>query len=70
MGSGAMMYIPSFIKTGSSIQRGGGIPGTQHGECNSLLLLFQNKESRLKLVNKKYVSSGETTPRKVLGFAV
>jgi hypothetical protein len=38
MGSGAMIYIPSLIKIGSGI----------HGDLVSLLLFFQNKESRLK----------------------
>jgi hypothetical protein len=46
MGSGAMIYIPSFIKTGSAIQKF--IWGThrQHDDSISLLLFFQNKESR------------------------
>jgi hypothetical protein len=49
MGSGAMIYIPSFIKTGSGIQkliRGWG--GAQDGDRISLLLFCQNKESRLR----------------------
>jgi hypothetical protein len=33
MGSGAMISIPSFIKTGSAIHR-------QHGDGISILLLF------------------------------
>jgi hypothetical protein len=49
MGSDAMIYIPSFIKIFSAIQklRGGGVH-RQHGDLISLLLFFQNKESRLK----------------------
>jgi hypothetical protein len=54
MGSGAMIYIPSFIKIGSGIQklmgRGDSQTHRQHGDCISLLSLFQNKESRLKTV--------------------
>jgi hypothetical protein len=48
MGSGAMIYIPSFIKTGSGIQKligwGGGCSQTQHGNRIRLLLYFQSKE--------------------------
>jgi hypothetical protein len=44
IGSCALIYIPSFIKTGSDIP-----PDTrtyrQHGDLISLLLFFQNKES-------------------------
>jgi hypothetical protein len=43
MGSGAMIYIPSFIKIGSSIQnliRGRGVHRQQHGDLISLLLFF------------------------------
>jgi hypothetical protein len=50
MGSGAMVYIPSFINIGSAIQKlTGGIP-REHGDRISLLSFFQNKESRLKIV--------------------
>jgi Flp pilus assembly CpaE family ATPase len=50
MGSGAMMYIPSFIKIGSGIEKllEGSIH-RQHGDCISLLSLFKNKQSRLKM---------------------
>jgi hypothetical protein len=52
MGSGAMIYIPSFAKIGSGIQKliGGGDSQTyrQHGDRISLLSFFQNKESRVK----------------------
>jgi hypothetical protein len=54
MGSGAMIYIPSFIRTGSGIQnllRGIHIQThRQQGDLKSLSLFFQNKESRLKTV--------------------
>jgi hypothetical protein len=44
-GSGAMIYMPSFIKTGSGIQKltGGGYIDRQEGDRKSLL-----EESRLK----------------------
>jgi hypothetical protein len=42
MGSGAMIYIPSFIKIGSAI------PKLIGGDHISLVSFFQNKESRLK----------------------
>jgi hypothetical protein len=51
MSSGAMVYVPSFIKIGSGIQkfvRRDSLVHRQHGDLISLLLfLFQNKESRL-----------------------
>jgi hypothetical protein len=49
MGSGAVIYIQSFIKIGSGIQKL--IDGyTQHGDRISVLFFFfQNKESGLKL---------------------
>jgi hypothetical protein len=52
MGSGATIFIPCFIKIGSSNQKliGGGGLQTQHGDLISLLLFFQNKESKLKMV--------------------
>jgi hypothetical protein len=50
MGSGAMIYIPSFIKTESCIEKL--IEDIQihrqHGDLVSLLSFFQNKERRLK----------------------
>jgi hypothetical protein len=52
VGSGAMIYIPSFINIGSDIQKlmGGGIHRhRQHGDRINLLSFFQNKESRLKI---------------------
>jgi hypothetical protein len=51
MGSGAMIHTPSFIKIGSATQM---LMGTeaqtprQNGDRISLLLFFQNKESKLK----------------------
>jgi hypothetical protein len=49
----AMIYIPSFLKIGSGIQKlmlgGGGIHGDRrHGCLISLFEFFQIKESRLK----------------------
>jgi hypothetical protein len=51
MGLGAMIYVPSFIKIGSGIQKliRGIRRHRQHGDDISLLLFFQNKESRLKI---------------------
>jgi hypothetical protein len=52
MGSGAMIYIATFRKIGSGIQKliGGIYVQThrQQGDLISLLLFFQYKESRLK----------------------
>jgi hypothetical protein len=51
MGSGTTIYIPSFIKTGSGIQKviGEDIQThRQHGDPTSLLLFLLNKEIRLK----------------------
>jgi hypothetical protein len=52
--SGAMIYIPSFIKTGSGIQKllWAGYIHRQQSEFISLLLFFNNKESRLKYFYK------------------
>jgi hypothetical protein len=51
LSSGAVIYIPSFIKIGSGIQKliVGGHTDThkQHGGRVSLLLFFQNKENTL-----------------------
>jgi hypothetical protein len=49
VGSGVMIYIPSITKPGSGIQKFLG--GTQQGKLICLLSFFQNKESRLKMVN-------------------
>jgi hypothetical protein len=48
MASGAMIYIPSFIKIGSATRKlMGWETHRQHGDHISPLSLFQNKESRL-----------------------
>jgi hypothetical protein len=44
----ANIHIPSFIKIGCDIQKLIGGIHRQHGNLISLLLYFQNKESRLK----------------------
>jgi hypothetical protein len=70
MGSAGMIYIPSFIKTGSGIQKLMERTGAdsrkhrQRGDRISLLLFFQNKESRLKFrsfysVQLRYAGKGE-----------
>jgi hypothetical protein len=55
MGSGAVIYIPSFVKIGSGVQKL--IRGTdrQQGDLISLLyfILFQNKESGLKIYERE-----------------
>jgi hypothetical protein len=53
MGSGAVIYIPGFIKIGSGVQKLiGGIHRHTHTEKQrnliTLLYFFLNKESRLK----------------------
>jgi hypothetical protein len=48
MGSGAMIYIPSFIKIGSGIQKlKRGFTETQHDDLISLLLFFFFKIRKL-----------------------
>jgi hypothetical protein len=51
MGPGAVMYIPSFIKTGSRIQKLVGGDTQTHRQQGDLIspsfFFFQNKESRL-----------------------
>jgi hypothetical protein len=50
MGSGAMIYVLSFVKIGSAIHKLiGGYTETEHGDHISLLSFFQNKGSRLKI---------------------
>jgi hypothetical protein len=49
--SGAMIYIPGFIKTGSGIPEVIGRIHRQQGDNISLFLFFQNKKSRLKWKN-------------------
>jgi hypothetical protein len=49
MSSGIMIYIPSFIKTGSGIQTLiGACKQTTHYDLISQRLLFRSKESMLK----------------------
>jgi hypothetical protein len=47
MGSGARILIPNFINISSDIQK---LIHRQHGDIISLLLFYQNKEGRLKIV--------------------
>jgi hypothetical protein len=52
MGSGTMIYIPSFIKTGSGVQK---ITGGIHRHTDNMVshnpdFIFQNKECILKKV--------------------
>jgi hypothetical protein len=42
MGSGGMIYIPSFIKTGSGIRKWRGGISRQRGELTSLLIFLQH----------------------------
>jgi hypothetical protein len=52
MGSSAMIFLPTFIKTGSALEnldRGDIQIHKQHGDRVSLLLFFQNMGSRLKI---------------------
>jgi hypothetical protein len=62
--SGAMIYIPSFIKIGSGIRKLFGWDTQthrQHGDRISLLLFFRNKESRLKTqISLSFFSMGTT----------
>jgi hypothetical protein len=46
MGSGGMIYVPSFIKIGSGIQKLMGGVYRQHADCINLLPFFQKKEGR------------------------
>jgi hypothetical protein len=54
LGSGAMIYISSFMKTCYGVQTLLGFVYTyrQQGDLISLLLFFQNKESRIKTLKK------------------
>jgi hypothetical protein len=55
MGSDAVIYVSSFIKIGSGVQKliGGIHTHGQHRDIMSLPYFFQNKESRLKTEGKK-----------------
>jgi hypothetical protein len=59
MGSGA--YIPSFIKTGSTIQKLIGGIHSQHGDRISLLSFFKIRKVGLKEAMRQAVSSSETS---------
>jgi hypothetical protein len=49
MGSGVMIYLPSFVKIGSGIQKLTGDRETAwRSHKPSLFFFFQNKESRLQ----------------------
>jgi hypothetical protein len=48
MGSGAMIYIPSFIKIGSGIQESTRGKYRQQDDLMSLQYFFEYKKSRLK----------------------
>jgi hypothetical protein len=55
MGSGTMIYIPSFIKIGSGIQK---LTGGIHRHTDSMVIsqayfYFLNKESGLKILKYK-----------------
>jgi hypothetical protein len=55
MDSDVTIYIPSFIKIDSAIHKlieGDTQTHRQHGDSISLLLFFQNMESRLKYVEQ------------------
>jgi hypothetical protein len=48
MSSGAMICVPSSIKTGPKVDMEDSEIHRQHGDLKSTLIFFQNKESRLK----------------------
>jgi hypothetical protein len=63
MGSGGVIYVPSFIKIGLGIQkliREGTQTYRQQGDLISLLLLFRNKESTLIMTNGKIIQQVNT----------
>jgi hypothetical protein len=51
MGSGGMLFVPSFIKIGSGVQKliWEGYAHRQEGDLISLLLFLQYMEGRLKM---------------------
>jgi hypothetical protein len=63
MGSGAMIYIPSFMKTGSGIQKlwwkGDSHTHIEQDDLMSLLSFFQNKESRLIILWFYYIRTND-----------
>jgi hypothetical protein len=50
IGSGSVIYIPSFIKSGSGIQNLIGEIYRQHEDSISLLLFFKRKKIGLKIL--------------------
>jgi hypothetical protein len=48
MGSGAMIYIPSFIKTGSKVDRGN--KQAARRSHNPISVVFQSKENSLTII--------------------
>jgi hypothetical protein len=60
MGSGVMIYIPSFIKTRSGIEMEG--VHRQHGDIIKLLLVFQNMQSRVKKIGEIVSASLQKWP--------
>jgi hypothetical protein len=58
MGSGALIYVLSFVKIGCGIKKlmGRGDTHRQQGDLINLLLFFQSKESSLKTENNKFTS--------------
>jgi hypothetical protein len=61
IGSGAVLYKPSFIKIGQGIQKLIRGIHRQHGDLIRLLVFFQNKESRLRM-NMAPLSSKAQNP--------
>jgi hypothetical protein len=49
MGSSAMIFVPTFIKTGSGIHKMVRGEAHRHTDLISLFTFFQNKEIRLKM---------------------
>jgi hypothetical protein len=74
MSSGAMIYIPSSITTGSRIQKLiRGIYREHEDHISLLPFFFQNKESRLKMKDKtsnrrNVISTLEMCPSAVVGY--
>jgi hypothetical protein len=64
MGSGAVIYVPSFVKIGSGVQKliGGDTHTHTHPRGQQRdpisLLYFLNKESTLKMRNLYFIVSG------------
>jgi hypothetical protein len=53
MSTGALIYRPSFVKIGASIQKLITQTHRQHGDFISLLLFSENKESSLRKETRK-----------------